>query len=156
VDQIPLGTAGANAHTWVPLGEYAFRAGRDPASGSIEVSEETVSGRPSATWNQRVYFDALKLELREMDPIGYGDFDRDGDVDLDDYAALADCMEGPNVPPDPPSPLMGGSCLGAFDDDRDGDIDLSDFSAFTLVFTGWEGRSTTCLPHRMRVDPGRR
>ncbi|MCP4591869.1 MAG: hypothetical protein GY842_14125 [bacterium] len=60
VDQIPEGVAGANANTWVTLGQYQFDAGQDEVSGSINVSEETVTGKPHATWNQRVYADAAK------------------------------------------------------------------------------------------------
>ena len=61
VDQIPEGVAGANANTWVSLGQYEFEAGQNPATCSIDVSEETVSGIPHAGWNQRVYADAVKL-----------------------------------------------------------------------------------------------
>jgi hypothetical protein len=137
VDQIPLGTAGENAHTWVSLGEYAFNAGSNPATGSVEVSEETVSGRPSAVWNQRVYFDALKLVLREKDPIGLGDFDRDGDVDLDDYPFFADCLAGPDITPSPTLPdVTVQECLDAFDSEPDGDVDFVDFAPFQKAFTG--------------------
>ena len=46
-----------------------------------------------------------------------GDFDGDGDVDLADYAFLADCFAGPFV-----STTVG-------DYDGDGDVDLEDFAA---------------------------
>ncbi|MCP4592028.1 MAG: D-alanyl-D-alanine carboxypeptidase/D-alanyl-D-alanine-endopeptidase [bacterium] len=128
VDQIPLGVAGENAHTWVSLGEYPFSAGRNAATGSIEVSEETVSGRPSATWNQRVYFDALKLELREKDAIGPGDCDRDGDVDLTDFAGFESGLLGPGGG-------LGAGC-DCFDSDIDEDVDLFDFAEFQVNFTG--------------------
>ncbi|MCP4250452.1 MAG: D-alanyl-D-alanine carboxypeptidase/D-alanyl-D-alanine-endopeptidase [bacterium] len=133
VDQIPLGTPGANAHTWVSLGEYRFEAGASAAAGSIEVSEATVSGRPSAVWNQRVYFDALRLVLRERSP-NPGDFDFDGDTDLDDYAVFFDCLAGPESAPDPPPPVSAQDCLDAFDFDGDFDVDALDYGEFALSF----------------------
>ncbi len=60
VDQIPDGVIGANANTWVSLGQYRFAAGQDAGAASVNVSEETVSGKPHPTWNQRVYADAAK------------------------------------------------------------------------------------------------
>jgi probable HAF family extracellular repeat protein len=61
-------------------------------------------------------------------PIG-GDFDADGDIDLQDYAALPACLTGPNA--GPPTP----SCV-AFDFEPDDDVDLRDVAAFANVFTG--------------------
>lgn len=60
VDQIPDGAEGANANTWVSLGQYRFAAGQDVATGSVNVSEETVSGKPHSGWNQRVYADSAR------------------------------------------------------------------------------------------------
>jgi hypothetical protein len=60
VDQIPEGVDGANANTWVSLGQYPFDAGQSAGTGSVNVSEETVSGKPHPSWNQRVYADAAK------------------------------------------------------------------------------------------------
>ncbi|MHC4610958.1 MAG: golvesin C-terminal-like domain-containing protein, partial [Planctomycetota bacterium] len=60
VDQIPEGAAGANANTWISLGQYRFDAGQGITTASVNVSEETVSGKPHAGWNQRVYADAAK------------------------------------------------------------------------------------------------
>jgi hypothetical protein len=56
-----------------------------------------------------------------------GDYDADGDVDLDDYDAFAMCLSGPIVAVGftPPSAL----CRQAFDDDGDGDVDVLDFGA---------------------------
>jgi len=58
-----------------------------------------------------------------------GDFDGDGDVDLDDFASWDDCMTGPDDPP------YGEGCA-AFDFDTDYDVDLTDFAAFQEAFTG--------------------
>ncbi len=57
-----------------------------------------------------------------------GDYDTDGDVDLDDYDAFATCLSGPSgsVGFATPSAL----CRQAFDDDNDGDVDVEDYAAF--------------------------
>ncbi len=60
VDQIPEGVTGANANTWVSLGQYRFVAGQNAGLGAVNVSEVTVSGKPHPGWNQRVYADAAR------------------------------------------------------------------------------------------------
>ena len=66
-----------------------------------------------------------------------GDFDEDGDVDLDDYEVFADCMEGPGVLPSPTLPgVTPQQCLAAFDFDADADVDLEDAGGFTASYTG--------------------
>jgi hypothetical protein len=62
-----------------------------------------------------------------------GDFDGDGDIDLDDHAALYDCLSGPTDPPTPTPPSTAADCLAAFDFDTDTDVDLADFAAFQAV-----------------------
>jgi len=57
-----------------------------------------------------------------------GDFDGDGDVDLDDYEVINDCLEGPEGPLPP-------ECAPA-DLDGDQDVDLEDFAEFQRSFTG--------------------
>ena len=52
-----------------------------------------------------------------------GDADGDGDIDLDDFAGLPDCLTGPDN-----TPYTDG--CGVFDFDTDADIDLEDFDAF--------------------------
>ena len=61
-----------------------------------------------------------------------GDFDEDGDVDLDDYNMLDNCLSlsGPGVTP----PFQ--YCLDVFDLDRDYDVDMNDFAVFAEFFTG--------------------
>ncbi|UCG15311.1 MAG: IPT/TIG domain-containing protein [Phycisphaerales bacterium] len=66
-----------------------------------------------------------------------GDYDTDGDVDLDDYLVFADCMAGPDTPPSPSLPgVTEQDCLDAFDFEPDDDVDLADFAGFARVFTG--------------------
>lgn len=63
-----------------------------------------------------------------------GDVDADGDVNLSDYAACADCLAGPGAAPNPPLPLTEQKCLDVFDFDVDDDVDLSDFREFAVAF----------------------
>ncbi len=58
-----------------------------------------------------------------------GDFDADGDVDLDDFAALQKCLTGPFVGVSDPA------CLIA-DLDADGDVDFADVSRFVNCVSG--------------------
>jgi hypothetical protein len=55
-----------------------------------------------------------------------GDFDLDGDVDMDDYEHLSACLGGAGVAP----------AVGCLDTDvtADGDTDLADFAAFATAF----------------------
>lgn len=55
-----------------------------------------------------------------------GDFDGDGDVDLDDYVFFAGCLAGPEV-------SVPGGCE-ATDLDGDGDSDLTDFAMLQVAF----------------------
>lgn len=55
-----------------------------------------------------------------------GDFDDDGDVDLDDHATMAGCMNGPGID--------AGLPCGAGDFNGDGDLDFADASAFQNTF----------------------
>ena len=56
------------------------------------------------------------------------DFDDDGDVDADDYAALAGCLAGPGLGYPLPCAEM--------DLDGSGDVDMVDYVSFTQAFTG--------------------
>jgi hypothetical protein len=60
---------------------------------------------------------------------GLDDYDCDGDVDLDDFAAWGACMTGFGGAP------YGDTCV-SFDSEFDGDVDLVDFALFTRRFTG--------------------
>lgn len=65
-----------------------------------------------------------------------GDFDGDGDVDLDDHVSFFDCLAGPGATPDPTPPFTTDDCLRAFDFDDDSDVDIGDFGGFQTAFTG--------------------
>ncbi len=57
----------------------------------------------------------------------FGDFDGDGEVDLEDFARMPDCLTGPDL-----GPVEIG--CEAFDFDTDGDVDVGDFAAFQAVY----------------------
>ncbi len=59
----------------------------------------------------------------------HGDFDHDGDVDLQDFNFFQMCFNGPN------RSLDQGACESA-DADADADVDLDDFAAFQSCFSG--------------------
>jgi hypothetical protein len=67
---------------------------------------------------------------------GAGDFDGDGDVDLDDFARFPDCLAGPGATPAPPDPISVEDCLSVFDFDEDTDVDLDDFASLQELFGG--------------------
>jgi hypothetical protein len=61
-------------------------------------------------------------------PADNGDWDGDSDIDLDDFAALSDCLTGPDVP-------VSVYCT-PFDFEDDADVDLLDSADFQEAFTG--------------------
>jgi hypothetical protein len=76
----------------------------------------------------------VKVAGATVPPESPGDFDCDGDVDLDDYEVFADCLAGPEVPTPPE-----GCSPEQFDQadlEADNDVDLADFADFQAVFTG--------------------
>ena len=62
---------------------------------------------------------------------GEGDADRDGDVDLDDFAIFQSCFTGVLDTRDP----LPVACV-FLDADDDNDLDLTDFADFQSAFTG--------------------
>ncbi len=64
----------------------------------------------------------------ELNVVPSADSDGDSDVDLQDYAAINACIDGPDV-----SANGGCECV---DFDGDGDVDLSDAAEFQLRYTG--------------------
>jgi hypothetical protein len=64
------------------------------------------------------------------DAVGNGDFDGDGQVQLEDFTAFVECLAGPYHPPTALPPRCAATCVRAFDHDGDGDVDLSDLADF--------------------------
>lgn len=65
-------------------------------------------------------------------PLIMGDFDRDGDVDLGDFAEAQSCFAGKGPTDVPP-------CCRIFDFEPDDDVDPDDFAGFETTFTGPAG-----------------
>lgn len=80
--------------------------------------------------------DAVRVVQRVCIAPPMGDFDGDGDVDLDDFVAFVDCWSGPNASPSPTPPVDANDCLGAFDMDGDNDVDQGDAAGFQRSFNG--------------------
>jgi hypothetical protein len=88
-----------------------------------------------------VYSRKLDMAITNWDAVGnylyynlnnaraFGDYDRSGQVDLDDYDWYLDCVSGPGAPADP-------ECLDAFDADEDLDIDFDDFAELQSAVAG--------------------
>ncbi len=64
-----------------------------------------------------------------VQPCVPADFNRDTDVDLEDFAAFQRCFGGPNRP-------AAAGCSVDADLDGDSDVDLSDFTRFQACFNG--------------------
>ena len=84
--------------------------------------------------SRELTFSFTNVPLRAAD----GDFDENGEVDLEDYTALVECMAGEGVLPGPDDPAVTTcevECLNAFDFDEDRDVDLMDFACFQASIT---------------------
>lgn len=69
----------------------------------------------------------------------HGDFDRDGNIDIDDIQTFDTCGSGPSIP-------HTGQCAEA-DFDKDGDVDQDDFGAIQRCFSGLSPvADPECLP----------
>ncbi len=94
------------------------------------------SGAPLIQWGSKMW---NTPSINEWDYVRYGtipepgsgDFDADGDVDLDDFHFFQDCVA-------PLDDEGGPGCvsLEVGDFDKDGDIDFHDFGALQVAFTG--------------------
>ena len=92
-------------------------------------------------------------------PYSSADFDRDGDVDVQDFGVFQSCFNGPS------HPVAPGICDRA-DLDGDADADVSDFAVFQACFNGpsrppacplpelSEYKSGGCVPNSGAKGPG--
>jgi uncharacterized lipoprotein YddW (UPF0748 family) len=101
---------------WVHVGRYILAEG--PLAVRVVVSTAGSAG------GEYTSSDAVKLVLSGF---AFGDADGNGVVDLDDFAALPDCLGGPG------GDLPGEECE-AFDFDDDRDVDLADVARFQQAF----------------------
>ena len=82
-------------------------------------------GGLATTVKADVIFRRVRVEVDRP----YGDFDSDGDVDVNDYAVFQGCFNGAGQPPPE-------TCAGDADSDDDGDVDVNDFARFQTCFNG--------------------
>jgi hypothetical protein len=85
-------------------------------------------------WNRDIVFDPSLSDssfLHVAPPLNlpFGDFDRDDDVDMEDFGVFQACISGPSIP------QLDPTCILA-DSDGDEDIDQDDFGVFQLCMTG--------------------
>lgn len=131
-----LGNIGADPRLVAPLGADGLPGTADddlhvaPDSPAINAGDPSYHPAPEVTdldGNPRLL--CARVDMGAYETGGPGDQDCDADVDLDDLAAWADCMTGPDAG------TVSSSCA-AFDFEPDDDVDLSDFGAFQGHFTG--------------------
>ena len=81
--------------------------------------------------------DGIPVDVLGCPPTVTGDHDWDSDVDGADFAALVDCLNGPNIEPAPADPELSALlCEQFFDFDWDLDVDLADFERFMVLYSG--------------------
>lgn len=108
--------------------EEAVRSGRNMVAFRFQVDPNTPQTRHQA------FIDALDSEpdtkpaLRVETAMPCDD-DRDGDVDLADFAGFFECLSGPDAETVPRE-------CHIFDTDGDQDVDLMDYAALQGLFTG--------------------
>lgn len=149
-DEINLYDAGANLVDRLTYGDEAFpgtvrtanQSCNIPATdyGYVVVQPSWVLATDGDSYGSKV---STRGEVGSPGRIvGYArvDFDRDGDVDLDDFDVFDGCFAGPLVAYEPPPPgcLLSPDDSGflAADTDEDGDVDMADFSTFQLCYSG--------------------
>jgi hypothetical protein len=79
---------------------------------------------------RRAAYWAMNQPIPTSPWMAYGDFNEDGDVDLEDFLHFQTCFNGPNRPYS-----FENGCTDA-DIDGDGDVDLVDFLDFQACFNG--------------------
>lgn len=111
---------------WWTFGDSGTSALRNPshtyARPGVYTVSLTVTGPGGSTTATRTHYISVQAPT--------GDFDADGDVDMDDFSRFQMCFAGPNRPS-----LLPSQC-GGQDLDGDSDVDLMDFSLFQTCFNG--------------------
>jgi hypothetical protein len=116
----------------------------DACGGSVVASGTTTSNNESVSYVNpgaaqdfflRVYLQedtrntyGLSIALTASGSSTKGDGDCDGDIDLNDYSAMAGCIDGPDTDITP--------ACSAFDWNEDNDVDLGDVADLQRDFTG--------------------
>jgi hypothetical protein len=119
------------AHTWGPGPElFSFDITVEAGTGYDYYNLTfTLAGRfetDGSLFTAKEHFYLQVLPIR-------GDLDEDGDVDLDDFATFAGCLNGPEVMT-PPAGCTQTNFTKS-DLDEDSDVDLDDFAVFGSRFT---------------------
>jgi cytosine/adenosine deaminase-related metal-dependent hydrolase len=73
---------------------------------------------------------ASPVDAEGCPPDTVGDLDRDGDVDVHDYAIFEACLSGPDLP------HPGGAACQQADLNSDNDVDLADYAILHMCFSG--------------------
>jgi len=99
---------------------------------------QTGGSLPNETWLEITLADHTRDAVTDFAAVPFthfvyalylpGNCDGDEDVDLDDFASFAACMQGPGT-------AVGAECQCA-DSDEDDDVDLLDFARMQEAFTG--------------------
>ncbi len=158
----PFPIAGTPGKQWVAVeirqvdGEIEWRLNNTPVAiitapsvvaGNVMIGYMDVfSSIASPAADAFIVFDNVRVEALlnpdcngngvpdACEAVGGGDFDADGDVDVEDLAAFAECLAGPDLTPAPADQTCGHLCFDAFDFDGDEDVDLADFAEFQVAF----------------------
>jgi len=105
-----------------------------PSGSLLNVGQTAIGSARSATHGMKGGVIPVIISLSS--PQSRGDLDGDGDVDLDDEAVFAACLNGPNVTSPPNGCTQEQFDLADLHVDRD--VDLRDFQFFLdAISTDW-------------------
>ncbi len=126
----------------VPSGWHRLSMNYDGATGAVVAkcddqvftftTAPNLVGAFNIGYRETLQSQRYRLRPPTFDNVTIGDADVDGDVDLDDYNVIGNCLNGPNVNT-PPAGCTAAQ-FDAADIDRDNDVDLEDWSHFQDAF----------------------